>query len=161
MVNVDGADVFVRDDTGISISVPTFLEPLFADPYLDNRSAAEYLLSAVAPEDLFLVNGFRTIVSPKIAREMGKRPRYHSAYSNFTFDLWMVLHRRDVVHCGDRKQYLRQINAVFGTDFQKMDEYKKEANFKAILASIGIKDVASSRRKCHPPESPMFGKWWT
>lgn len=78
------------------------------------------------------------------ANRMGKRLRYRSAYSNFTFDLWMVLHRRDVVHCGDRQQYLRQINSAFGTDFQKMDDYKREANFKAILASIGIADVISA-----------------
>lgn len=76
------------------------------------------------------------------ANGMGKRLRYHNAYSNLTFDLWMVLHRRDVVHCGHRKDYLRQINDAFATSFQTMDEYKKEANFKGILSTISLEDVA-------------------
>lgn len=78
------------------------------------------------------------------ANKMGKRLRYRCAYSNFTFDLWMVLHRANVVHCGHRDDYLRQINAAYGTSFREMHEYKKEANFKEILSGIGLEDVASA-----------------
>lgn len=81
------------------------------------------------------------------ANRLDKKLRYHSAYSNFTFDLWMVLHRQNVVHCAHRKEYVRQINSAFGTSFQKMDEYKKEANFKAILSEIDLDDVARAVKR--------------
>lgn len=78
------------------------------------------------------------------ANDMGKRLRYWPAYSNFTFDLWMVLHRRGVAHCGHRDEYLRQINAAYGTRFRKMHEYKREENFKGLLADIVLEDVAGA-----------------
>lgn len=78
------------------------------------------------------------------ANQMGKRLRYRSAYSNFTFDLWMVLHRANAVHCGHRDEYLRQINAAYGTHFREMHEYKREANFKGLLSKISLDDVASA-----------------
>lgn len=93
------------------------------------------------------------------ANRMGKKLRYRSAYSNFTFDLWMVLHRQNVVHCGHRKEYVRQINSAFGTRFQKMDDYKKEANFKAILSEISLDDVARAveRAKAMNAETDQRG----
>lgn len=78
----------------------------------------------------------------KEANQLGKNLHYHSAYSNFAFDLWMVLHRQNVIHCGHRRDYIRQINSAFGTNFQRMDDYKKEDNFKAILSEISLDDVA-------------------
>lgn len=53
----------------------------------------------------------------------------------------MVLHKQDVMCCSHRREYLRQINNAFGTSFQRMDDYKKEANFKGILSGIGLNDV--------------------
>jgi hypothetical protein len=93
------------------------------------------------------------------ANHMGKNLRYRSAYSNFTFDLWMVLHRRGVNNCVDRKGYLQQINDAFGTSFQKMDEYKKEANFKAILSKINLDDVnqAVKRAKAMNEQTNLLG----
>ncbi|MBR3326242.1 MAG: RloB domain-containing protein [Atopobiaceae bacterium] len=78
------------------------------------------------------------------ANRMGKRLRYRCAYSNLTFDLWMILHKANAVHCGHRDEYLRQINATYGTDFREMHEYKREANFKGLLSGIGLDDVASA-----------------
>lgn len=67
---VDGHDVFVRTGNEVSVEVPTALVPRFSAPYLANRDAAAALISAVEPCDLFLSNGFRTVVSPAIAREV-------------------------------------------------------------------------------------------
>ena len=78
------------------------------------------------------------------ANAMGKKLRYRPAYSNFTFDLWMVLHRRGVIHCGHRDDYLRQINAAYGTNFREMHEYKREANFKGLLKGIDLQDVSDA-----------------
>lgn len=78
------------------------------------------------------------------ASKMGKRLSYRPAYSNFTFDLWMILHKANVVHCGHRDEYLRQINAAYGTDFREMHEYKKEANFKGLLSTIELDDIVNA-----------------
>ena len=95
----------------------------------------------------------------KEANRLDKKLCYRSAYSNFTFDLWMVLHRQNVIHCGHRKEYIRQINNAFGTDFQKMDDYKKETNFKAILSEISLDDIvrAVERAKVMNEETDRRG----
>ncbi len=85
-----------------------------------------------------------TLRQMRDASNIGKRLRYRSAYSNFTFDLWMVLHRRGVAHCGHRDEYLQQINAAYDTRFREMHEYKREENFKGLLADIGLEDVAGA-----------------
>lgn len=69
-LEVDGETVFVRDGEGLSIEVPASLEDRFSDAYLENRTAADALLSAIDPTDLFLDNGFRTVVSPTLAKEV-------------------------------------------------------------------------------------------
>lgn len=67
---------------------------------------------------------------------------YELGYSNFTFDLWILLHKGDCyaskVH---RKQYLDDINRLFGTAYHSMDEYKEEKNFKELLCCLSLSDV--------------------
>lgn len=78
------------------------------------------------------------------ANGMGKRLRYLPAYSNFTFDLWVVLHRTNVTHCGHRDDYLGQINAAYGKRFRDMHEYKREASFKGLLGGVSLEDVVAA-----------------
>ena len=58
-----------------------------------------------------------------------KKIKYALGYSNFTFELWMILHKRD---CNgsltDRRQYLNPINQAFGEKFENLDQYKHEDN---------------------------------
>ena len=82
-LSVDGHDVFVREGNAVTVEVHAALKARFARAYLANREAADALLSAVDPGDLFLDNGFRTVVSPSIAREVT---------SWFLDDLMVVTH---------------------------------------------------------------------
>lgn len=71
-----------------------------------------------------------------------KQVTYKSGYTNFTFDLWIILHKIDCFGAySHRKQYISAINKAFGESFENMDEYKKEPNFKRCLNKLNLNDV--------------------
>ena len=78
----------------------------------------------------------------KQAMQLGKQISYKFGYSNFAFDLWIVLHKSDCYGAlGHRKQYLPYINHAFGENFESMDKYKREDNFKRCLSQLTLDDV--------------------
>lgn len=78
----------------------------------------------------------------KKAERLGKQVKYFSGYSNFSFDLWIILHMTDCnTSFSHRKQYITPINKVFGEKFENMDEYKKEDNFKRCLSKMNLSNV--------------------
>lgn len=67
---------------------------------------------------------------------------YNLGYSNFTFELWMILHKQDCnSHLSHRTKYLNKINQAFNEKFQNLTEYKKEVNFKRCLSKLSLEDV--------------------
>lgn len=83
-----------------------------------------------------------TMDNMKKVKELGKQISYHFGYTNFTFDLWIILHKSDCntsyIH---RRQYLDPINRTYDKNFESMDEYKHEGNFKGILSKITLPNV--------------------
>lgn len=83
-----------------------------------------------------------TLDSMKKAEKIKNGIRYKLGYSNFTFELWMILHK---INCNgaktDRSQYLKDINKAYGEKFRDLKEYKEENNFKRILEKLTISDV--------------------
>lgn len=79
---------------------------------------------------------------------VGKNIIYRLGYSNFTFELWMVLHKADcnglLAH---RNQYLTPINKVFAETFENLNQYKHEDNFKRVLSKLTLDDVRESIRR--------------
>ena len=83
-----------------------------------------------------------TLKKLKASRSIGKRLKYDLGYSNYTFDLWIILHKADCRQCfADRSRYIGTINSAYGEHFEDMDEYKHERNFKRILSRLTIEDV--------------------
>ena len=77
-------------------------------------------------------------------REAGKHKqvRYHLGYSNFAFDLWIILHKKACNGAkAHRRQYIAEINSAFHERFENMDQYKHKNNFKRCLAKISLDDV--------------------
>ncbi len=75
----------------------------------------------------------------------GKSIKYSLGYSNFSFELWIVLHK--IPSSGiltHRRLYLAPINKIFDEKFGKLDEYKKEANFKRCLSKLTLNDVINA-----------------
>lgn len=92
------------------------------------------------------VNAFMSAMdNMKKAEKIGKQITYKSGYSNFIFDLWIVLHMADSnASYAHRKQYLVPINRAFGEKFASMEEYKEEENFKHCLKQMDISNVIAA-----------------
>lgn len=94
-------------------------------------------------DELVHTQGFQDAMdNMKKAEQIGKQIKYQSGYSNFTFDLWIILHMADCnVSYTHRKQYITPINKVFGEKFENMDEFKHEDNFKRCLNKMSLLNV--------------------
>lgn len=95
-------------------------------------------------EDVHVQNFQWTMERMKKAEEE-KDVTYSFGYSNFAFDLWIILHKAEcngsLTH---RKQYIDKINRTFKTHFEDMDDYKHENNFKGLLAPLTLDDVVQA-----------------
>lgn len=81
----------------------------------------------------------------KKATTLGKHITYQFGYSNFTFDLWIVLHKANCNgSLSHRSQYLPHINRAYSEQFEDMDDYKKEKNFKRCLGKLNLSDVINA-----------------
>lgn len=79
------------------------------------------------------------------ATKLGRQIRYNLSYCNFSFELWMILHKKYLVSpLSDRSQYLSYINQVFDERFQSLKEYKQKNNFTRILTKIQLEDVITA-----------------
>ena len=55
--------------------------------------------------------------------------RYKLGYSNFAFELWLILHKRICnFSVEDRSKYVQNINTLYGTDFTKLKDNKNKEN---------------------------------
>jgi len=86
----------------------------------------------------------RILSEMKEAKDL-KNINYELGYSNFTFELWMVLHKKTFNSpLAHRTQYLEPINQAFGERFEDLDHYKREDNFKRCLSKLTLDDVKSA-----------------
>ena len=86
-----------------------------------------------------------TLDSLKKASQLGKEIKYNLGYSNFTFELWMVLHKADCnASFSHRRQYLDPINRAYNENFENLDQYKHENNFKKLLGAISLQEVKAA-----------------
>ena len=70
-----------------------------------------------------------------------KRVNYGPAYSNFCFELWLLLYKKCLRRSfTDRKQYLVEINKIFNKKFEDFREYKHRDNFCSILNALTFQD---------------------
>lgn len=90
----------------------------------------------------------RTMDKMREAEKLGKNVKYLFGYSNFTFDLWIILHKANCLgQLSDRSQYLNKIKSVFGEEFMSMDEYKEDGNFHRCLSKLTLDDVREAVRR--------------
>lgn len=78
---------------------------------------------------------------------------YELAYTNFTFELWILLHRLDMRNpVRDREAYLPMINRAFGEKFQGHGQYKREKGFSRILRQLRLEDVVLATERAEAIE---------
>jgi len=84
----------------------------------------------------------------KKASSLGKQIKYQLGYCNFTFELWLILHKIDCFTFFEhRKGYLKPLNRAYGENFSSIDEWKEEKNFKRILNQIHLDDVRQAIKR--------------
>lgn len=92
---------------------------------------------------------FRDLVDDMKRAEKDFRIPTFLGYSNYTFELWMLLHATDMKSpVANRYAYLKHINKYFNRRYQGLEEYKKEEEFHDILrkyVSIGSVYAAIAR----------------
>ena len=94
------------------------------------------------------VEKFRNILSEMKEAKDQKGIKYSLGYSNFTFELWMVLHKRACNGTfSHRTQYLAPISQAFGEKFEDLGHYKREDNFKRYLSKLTLQDVKDAIRR--------------
>ncbi len=93
------------------------------------------------------VTKFKNILSEmkEANSTIGRNFKYRLGYSNFTFELWMVLHKQI---CNgaltNRTQYLTHINKAYIEKFENLDQYKHEDNFKRCLSKLSLDNVRTA-----------------
>lgn len=87
-----------------------------------------------------------TLKELKAAKKKRPYVGYKLGYSNFTFELWMILHKIQYNRpLSSRFQYLDGIKKAFGVDFESLEVYKTDKNFHYILNQyIKIPDVINA-----------------
>ena len=84
----------------------------------------------------------------KESTQQGKKVNYNLGYTNFTFELWMILHKAECnTQLNYRKQYLKLINNGFDENFASLDQCKNEMNFKRVLSKLSISDVKEAIKR--------------
>lgn len=90
----------------------------------------------------------KTLDMMKSAQNIGKSITYKLGYSNFTFELWMILHKIDCYgRLTQRDQYLTLLNRAYNENFENLTQYKHEGNFKRILKKLTLEDVQQAIRR--------------
>ncbi len=77
-----------------------------------------------------------------VPKKLHKQIIYKPGYSNFTFELWMILHKSNCKRMfSHREQYLDVINKVYHEKFNSLNSYKDKNNFYKCLEKINLQDV--------------------
>jgi hypothetical protein len=93
-------------------------------------------------EDVHATQFQTTLDRMKQAQSLGKEIKYLNGYSNFTFELWMILHKIDCNGSfADRSQYITPINRAYNENFENLKQFKHEDNFKRVLGKLTLTDV--------------------
>ena len=79
------------------------------------------------------------------AEKLGKNVVYYLGYSNFDFELWMILHKGYFNQAlSDKREFLDIINKRYQKKIMSLKVYKEEKNFKKLLEMLTISDVINA-----------------
>lgn len=112
------------------------------------KTEITHIFDRESEEDVHVKQFQTTLDRMKMAQNIGKSITYHLGYSNFMFELWMILHKADcngsLTH---RSKYLASINKAYGENFENLDQYKHEDNFKRVLKKLSLAQVGDAVRR--------------
>lgn len=107
-----------------------------------SRTEVTHIFDYESEEPVHVQQFKTTLDRMKAAQNSGKDIKYKLGYSNFTFELWIIVHKTDcngiLTH---RHQYLKPLNSAYNQQFESLDQYKHEDNFKRILGQLTLDNV--------------------
>jgi hypothetical protein len=127
----------------IEISVKVQQHPMsYAKTLKGLYNTPVFHICDVEGESLNDIKRFHDVISELKEAKTQKKIPYQLGYSNFSFELWMVLHKTSCMQLlADKTCYLSLINKAYGTKFQSLRDYKQEKNFKSLLNLLNLNDV--------------------
>lgn len=109
------------------------------------RKTVVYHLSDYESNEPVHVNQFSTTIDRMKQASSDKQIVYKFGYSNLTFDLWIMLHMTDCNgSISHRRNYITLLNRACNENFENMDEYKHEDNFKRCLGKLQLSNVIAA-----------------
>jgi DNA-binding protein H-NS len=101
-----------------------------------------------------LVKFEKSLDSMRDAEKIGKKIKYKLAYSNISFEIWILLHKKNCCQSlSNINNYLNLINSSFDQKFLNLREYKKKDNFEKILNQLSLEDVKAAISRAKKIES--------
>ncbi len=92
-------------------------------------------------------------------KDLGKDVEFRLGYSALSFETWMLMHKVDRPGTVNKvDQYLPQINRAFSTQFESLQDYKSEKNFKKILEKLDLSDVCRAIERAEKLEKEWEDK---
>lgn len=99
-------------------------------PYIHIQDIENY-------QNVTLRKKFEQTIDEMVDVEKDSEAPYVLGYSNFTFELWMLLHVADMKGpVTNGYSNLSYINRCFGRNYKTLDEYKPEREFTGILSEF-------------------------
>lgn len=91
---------------------------------------------------------YRIFANLRHLKKAWRRVQIEPGYSHLSFELWILLHRRDFHRpMTNVKQYLEYLNAAYETSFESLKQFKQEKNFCKLLTDIRLEDVFAAIRR--------------
>lgn len=91
------------------------------------------------------IDKFERILSEMKESKKQKNIKYILGYSNFTFELWLILHKQN---CNGpltkRQDYITQINKCFcnsGERFENLEQFKQKSSLEKSFKQLSLDDV--------------------
>ncbi len=110
-----------------------------------SKTEVTHILDYESNDEIHTTQFITTLDLMKKSARLGKQISYNLGYSNFTFELWIILHKANCKTLfSHRRDYLQPLNNAFGESFENLDQYKHEANFKRVLGKISLSDVKAA-----------------
>ncbi len=128
----------------VSFDCPVQKNPLKRAKSLVVRSRTEiwHISDYESDEPVHVIDFTKTLDNMKKVQSQVKQINYKLGYSNFTFDLWIILH---MIECNggfsNRQNYLAPLNRAYDEQFERMADYKNETNFKRCLGKLQLSNV--------------------
>ena len=95
-------------------------------------------------------SSFQNTLKDMKKAETLKNVQYKLGYCNFSFDLWIILHKHRLAgQLNHRREYLQYLNKYYDCKFESLQEYKEEKNFKKLLSKLSLHDVEVAMRHAY------------